>query len=333
MEWMVTNNSNVQAWSDRATPQDYTYSWRGVPLEVMIQLANTVNAHPWFNIPAQANDKYVQQFASLVHTKLNPQLSFYVEYSNETWNGLFAQSGYIQAHGNALGFATDPTLNGADYTAYRSVQIFNIFNSVMAPSSSTSSGQMIRVIASEAANSWLANQSLSFQNAFAHADVLAIAPYFNCSDAATGGFGILGDPSTADEVAAMSVSQVEAILSAHINNCAMQEMQSNAAVAASYGLKMVAYEGGQSLGGFNGAENNTVLNALFETVNRDAHMGTLYAQYLQNWVEAGGDMFVHYRDVAAYTKYGYFGALEYQDQLPSSSPKFTELMIFAGQNP
>ena len=328
MEWMVTNGSSVQQWSDRARPSDYTYSWRGVPLEVMIQLANTLGVKPWFNIPAQANDGYVQQFAAMVQNKLSPALTFYVEYSNETWNTTFTQSAYIQAQGLANGFSTDPTLQRADYTAYRAVQVFNIFQSV-----GTLSQHMIRVIASQAGNSWLSSQTLAFQNAFASADVLAIAPYFNCDDTATGGFGVLGDPSTADQVAAMSVDQVNAIQLAHINGCVLEQMQSNAAVAASYGLKMVGYEGGQSLVGYNGAESNTALTALFVAANRSPQMGPLYAQYLQNWVNSGGDMFVHYSDMGAYAMYGSFGALEYQDQDPSTSPKYTALMTFASQHP
>jgi len=326
MEWMATNGSTVKHWGDRATPEDYTYSWRGVPLEVLIQLANALQARPWFNIPAQASDYYVQQFAHLVQQKLNPSLNFYLEYSNETWNTSFPQSAYIEGQGQALGFSPDPTLAGADYTAYRSVQIFNTFQGIVG------AGRMTRVIASQAANSWLSNQTLQFQNAFNSADVLAIAPYFNCSDAMTGGFGVLGDPSTADQVAAMSISQVEAIQLAHINNCALQEMQSNAAVAASYGLKMVAYEGGQSLVGYNGSENNDAMTQLFGAVNRDSGMAPLYEQYLQNWVNSGGDMFLHYSDTSAYTKYGNFGALEYQDQDPATSPKYQALMNFVSQH-
>jgi hypothetical protein len=328
MEWMLTNGSNVQNWSDRATPADYTYSWRGVPLEVMIQLANAVNAKPWFNIPAKASDDYIRQFATLASQRLNSSLAFYLEYSNETWNTTFSQSAYIQGQGQALGLATNPTQNGAYYTAYRSVQMFNIFQSVFG-----GTARMTRVIASQAANSWLSDQTLGFQNAFASADALAIAPYFNCSDTAAGGFGILGDPSTASQVAAMSVDQVDDIQLAHINNCALQQMQSNASVAHGYGLKMVGYEGGQSLVGFNGAENNTALTAVFKAANRGSRMNPLYVQYLQNWVAAGGDMFVHYSDVGGYAKYGNFGALEYQDQDPNTSPKYQALTTFAAQHP
>jgi hypothetical protein len=326
MEWMNTNGSTMQNWSDRATPSDYTYGWRGVPAEVLIQLANTLQITPWFNVPAKATDSYVQQFATLIQQNLNPGLRFYLEYSNETWNQSFSQSTFVQNQGLAMGFSSDATLSGAQYTAYRSVQIFNLFQNVFG-----GPGPMIRVIASQAANSWLSDQMLSFQNAFATADVLAIAPYFNCSDAAQGGFGMLGDPSTANQVAAMSISQVDSIQDQHINNCVLQQMQTNAAVAAKYGLKLVAYEGGQSLVGYGSAQSNTALTALFTAVNRDSGMRPLYNEYLQNWVSSGGDMFVHYADVSSYTSYGSFGALEYQDQDPGASAKFAALTTFAGQ--
>ncbi|MES1257545.1 MAG: fibronectin type III domain-containing protein, partial [Acidobacteriota bacterium] len=328
MEWMLTNGSNVQNWADRAVPADYTYTRRGVPLEVLIQLAGTANITPWFNIPAKATDDYIRQFATMVSAQLNPSLHFYLEYSNETWNGMFSQNAWIRSQGTSLGFSTDPTLATADYTAWRATGMFSIFQSVFG-----SSSRMVRVIASQAGNSWLSDQTLAFQNAFATADVLAIAPYFNCDDTAAGGFGVLGDPATATQVAAMTADQVIDIELAHINGCAMQQMQSNAAVARKYGIQLVAYEGGQSLAGYNGAENNAALTAVFKTSNRSPRMAALYAQYLQNWITAGGDMFVHFSDVTAFTKYGSWGALEYQDQDPNTAPKYQALTTFAAQHP
>ena len=328
MEWMLTNGSTVHNWSDRATTTDYTWSWRGIPLEVLIQLANATGITPWFNIPAQAADSYVQQFAALVNQQLSPTLNFYLEYSNENWNGTFSQTAWVQAQGLAAGYSTDPTLAGFYFNAVRSAKIFALFDAAL-----SAPARMIRVMAAQAANSWLSDQMLAYQNSFTSADVLAIAPYFNCDDTATGGFGILGDPSTAAQVDAMSVDQVIDIELAHITGCANQQMVTTAAVARKYGLKMVGYEGGQSLVGYNGAENDSVMTGLFKAANRDSRMTALYAQYLANWVAAGGDMFVHYSDVTSYTKYGSWGALEYQDQDPNTAPKYQALMTFAAQHP
>ena len=127
MEWMLTNNSPVQSWSDRPKPSDYTYSLRGVPLEVMVQLANTLNVDPWFNMSHQATNDFVQHFATLVHQQLHSTLRSYVEYSNETWNGMFSQNGYVQNRGLTLQLSPDPVLAESHDTAQRSVEIFQIW--------------------------------------------------------------------------------------------------------------------------------------------------------------------------------------------------------------
>ena len=130
----------------------------------------------------------------------------------------------------------------------------------------------------------------------------------------------------------MSADQVLDIELSHIRNCSLRQMQSNAAVAAKYGLKLFAYEGGQHLVGIMGAENNTALTAVFKAANRSPRMRTLYAEYLQNWKSVGGDLFVHYSDVCAYSKWGNWGALAVQDQTPSSAPKYQALSDFAAQS-
>jgi hypothetical protein len=326
MEWSLVNNSTVQQWSERPAPADYTYSWRGVPLEVQIQLANALKLTPWFHIPAMAGDNYVQNFAAVVNSRLDPSLSFYLEYSNETWNAVFTQNAYVRSQGLALGFSSDPTVATAAYTAYRSTQIFGIVRPALA-----NPARMIRVIASQAENSWLSEQTLLFRNAYQQADALAIAPYFNCSDTATGGYGKLGDPAAVAQQAAFTVDQIIDIEQQHIDGCALQNMRSNAAVARKYGVKMVGYEGGQHLAGWGGAENNSTLTSLFKAANRSPRMYTLYSLYLQNWIAAGGDLFLHFTDVGAYTKWGSWGALEYQDQAPSSSPKFQAISVISSQ--
>jgi len=125
----------------------------------------------------------------------------------------------------------------------------------------------------------------------------------------------------------MSVDQVNNIQLGHINNCAMQQMQSNSSVANRYGVKLVAYEGGESLVGYGGAENNTALTSLFGAASRSSQMTSLYGQYFQNWVNAGGDLFVHYTDVAPFSKWGNFGTLEYQDQDLNTAPKYQALRL------
>ncbi|MBM4037789.1 MAG: hypothetical protein FJ290_04680 [Planctomycetes bacterium] len=81
MDWMHTNGSEVAEWADRPKMSDATWTIRGVPLEVMIDLCNRQLINPWFCMPHKATDDYVRQFATQVRDTLDPTLHVYVEYS------------------------------------------------------------------------------------------------------------------------------------------------------------------------------------------------------------------------------------------------------------
>ena len=52
MEWQDTNRTTLSDWADRPRPgRLHLHRARGVPLEVMIRLANETGTEPWFNIP------------------------------------------------------------------------------------------------------------------------------------------------------------------------------------------------------------------------------------------------------------------------------------------
>lgn len=92
MDWMETNWSPQVEWADRPKVDDFSYAGGasriglGIPLEVLVALANKVGCNPWFNIPCQANDEYIENFATYVRDNLAPGLVANVEFSNETWN-------------------------------------------------------------------------------------------------------------------------------------------------------------------------------------------------------------------------------------------------------
>ena len=97
MDWMATNNSSLSAWSDRPRPDDYTFAWRGAPVEVMVALANEIGADPWFTLPHQATDEHIRAFAEFARDHLDPSRKAYVEYSNEVWNWIFGQTHWALA--------------------------------------------------------------------------------------------------------------------------------------------------------------------------------------------------------------------------------------------
>jgi hypothetical protein len=62
-------------------------------------------------------------------------------------------------------------------------------------------------------------------------------------------------------------------------------------------------------------------------------MKAIYAKYLQAWRDGGGEVFVHYLDCQATSKWGRWGALEYLDQPRAEAPKHDALMEFIAANP
>jgi hypothetical protein len=318
MDWMSTNNSTQTNWTDRPTPADARWSIKGVPVEIMCSLANTIHADPWFNLPHLATDDYMRQFATVVRDQLAPDLHAYLEYSNEVWNGQFLQAGYAQQQGLALGLNTDTYAAESSFTGLRSVQMFTIFEQVLGGAS-----RLKRVLATQAAGWYLGEVELTYNNAYQHADVLAIAPYFGTE---------YGSPANAPTTQNMTVAQLLASINSTELPTVYTWMDANAKLAAKYGLELVAYEGGQSLMGYFGTENNDTLTALYNATNRDAGMGQVYTNYLNTWKSYGGGMFIHYLNCLNNSKWGYWGTLERLDQAPSTAPKYTALQQYIENN-
>ncbi len=317
MDFMATNNSTQVAWSGRPQLKDACYASKGVPLELMIDLANRLNAEPWFCMPHQANDDYIKQFATMVKANLKPNLRAWLEYSNEVWNGSFSQNAYAGKEGQRLKFAEQPWQAAWKYTAHRSVQIFNIWTQVFGGHE-----RFVRVLASQAANTGVAEQILSFEQAAKQADVLAIAHYVGLSVQSA-----LVDGLNENIVAGWSLEQVFA----HINKTVLPQCEAwisaNKKVADQYGLRLVAYEAGQHLVGYAGSENNEKLTQLFLQANADARMGDIYTKSLVMWQRLGGDLICAFNSVGAWSKWGSWGLLQYYDDKPT--PKFKATIDWA----
>ncbi len=318
MDWMQTNGSQQRAWSDRPTPEDATFTTKGVALEWMIDLCNRLQCAPWFCMPHLADDDYIRQFAQLVKARLNPALKIYVEYSNEVWNGQFEQSRWAGAQGIKLGFAEKAWEGAWRYTAYRSVQIFKIWQEVFGGSE-----RLVRVLPSQAANSYVSGQVVEFQETWKHADALAIAPYLSCIVSKTG--------KTLNESIVEKWTVDEAL--DYLETTALPEsvkwIQDNQRVADKYGLKLLAYEGGQHMVGTGGVENNDAITRLLHSANAAPRMAEIYRKYFAAWTRAGGDLFCYFASVSQWSKWGSWGILQFYDSPETSSPKFTATMRWA----
>jgi hypothetical protein len=319
MDLQCTNNSGQVNWSDRPTPDMQTQgSEAGVALEYLIQLANTLDADPWFCMPHQATDDYVRPFARMVKAQLDPNLKVYIEYSNECWNGIFGQARYCRDKGKTLGLSDNDFQAQLRYYSRRSVEIFKIWEEVF-----TGTDRLVRVLAAQSANPWTSGQVIDFEEAYKHADVLAVAPYFG---------NALGDPKTQNEVAQMTVDQVLDKCAAHIkeNDKTIAEQ---ARVAKERGLRLVAYEAGQHLVGYSGAENNKPLEDLFHAANRHPRMKDLYLDYLNGWRQSGGTLAVMFSSTSTWSKWGSWGLIEHHGQPTAEAPKYQAVIEFIENNP
>lgn len=315
MDWAATNNSKLVEWRERPTLQDHSQASKGVAVEYLIAFANTMDAAPWFCLPHRASDDFVRQHARLVKATLKPNLKIYLEYSNECWNGQFEQARYCAAEGKKL------QLSGSAYEAQirfysqRSVEIFKIWEEVFG-----GQDRLVRVIAMQAANPWTGTTALDWRDAFKHADAIAIAPYFGHR---------WGSPKTAAKTVQMTADDLIRELATDVLQ-AKKHMEAYAAIAKKRGLQLLAYEAGQHLAGFQGAENNDQLTKLFHAANRHPGMKQLYADYLQQWNAAGGGLNCIFSSMGRYSKWGSWGLLEHDGQKPEETPKLQAVRAYLG---
>lgn len=319
MDWMATNNSTVQEWADRTTLSEQTQGGEaGVAAEILIELANTTQADPWFCIPHLASDDYVTQLATLVRDQLAPSLKAHVEYSNEVWNGTFSQASYAEQMGLFLGLDASPTAARLKYYSQRSVEIFQIWEQVFGDTS-----RIVRVLAAQSANPWTSTTILNWQSAYLEADALAIAPYFG---------GYLGRSPNAEVTVTWDVDQVLDACDADLGQIATT-LAAHRSEAIQKGLSLIAYEGGQHLVGVGSWQTDPTLNALFDQANIHPRMQTLYEDYMEVWKAAGGEFFVLFNDTSTHSQFGRWGLLEWADQDPTTSSKYQGTFNFVYQNP
>lgn len=308
MEWQRTNSSPQVDWEDRARIGDARWSTdKGVPVEILVDLANGLEADPWFCIPHAASDAYVRSFATAVRERLHPDRKVFVEYTNESWNSMFGQSSHLRDAGLERGLSEDAFLAQIRFYSVRSVQVMNIFEEVFGGTS-----RLVRVAGSQAASPWVSEKILEWKGAHVSFDALGIAPYFG---------GSFGKPETAVDVSSWSTDRLMDALEEEIDGQNREWIAAQAQVARKYGLELVAYEGGQHLVGFNGAENDGLLTDLFIATNRSPRMYDLYARHLRHWAAEGGGLFVAFNDVGQPSKWGSWGALEFLAQPPDGAPK------------
>lgn len=322
MDWQRTNSTDADprrtfTCLDRTLPSSASQGTSaGVSIERMVDLANRVDADPWFTIPHEASIEWVRCHARIVAARLEPGLTPRYEFSNETWNPQFRAYGALEAEGMAAGLGDgDGFLALQQRHAQRHVAAMNAIGPIFDAAGRT----VIRVLSGQAANAWVLDQRLGSAGAAAVTDEIAIAPYVHVAGRN------LFDPVDAAEVATWSRSQLFAALDVALTGEVDGWIRDHVALAATWKRRLVTYEGGQHLAGDTADD---ALTTLLTGVNRGGRMETMYLKYLDLWRRLSrGSLFMHFTDVGPATRYGSWGALETAEQ--STSPKYAALVAYS----
>ncbi len=316
MDLMKTNNSPVSTWSQRTTKEYFSQTTNnGIAYEYMIDLCNRLNKDLWVCIPHQADDNFIQNFATLLRDGVEPERKIYVEYTNEAWNSIFSQNQYCNIQGALLGFSGQAWEQGWKFYAKRTADCHRIFETVFG----ASNPRLVKVVATQASNSWLGNQIMTFYNSNTYnptgvkANALAIAPYFGAS--------IADSIGNAGSVSSITVDQIVKSMHAQVYSVTAKNVAEYITVAKKYGVDLIAYEGGQHLVA-NTYQNDTMLTNKLIAANRHPLMQTIYCDMFNVWFNNGGKEFFNFSSIYNPGKYGSWGVLEHSEQSLRSSYKW-----------
>lgn len=346
MDWMQTNNSTESRFIDRPKPSDYTWALRGVPVEVMIALCNSLDADGWFTLPHLANNDYVRQFAQMVHQGLDTDRRAWVEYSNEMWNWSFGQAHWAEDQGKAR---WGEQYSWVQYYALRSTEVAAIWTDVYG---ADADDRLVRVISSQTGYFGLEPYILEAPLVMGEGkaapatsfDAYAITGYFSgdlgfetkadtvrgwvddsvaAAEQAAADQGLVGDeaavfvadhrfdqalPKAAQELRDGSVTGNSG---SSLKWNTDEAFPYHADIARKHGLALVMYEGGTHVVGIGEKVNDELLAAFFAELNYSDEMASIYGDLLKAWADVSDAPFNHYVDVAKSSKWGSWGAMRH----------------------
>ena len=337
MDWMGTNGSEQTTWKGRPQEHDafYAYYLGGVPVEVMVDLANEVGADPWFNMPHMADDDYIRRFANYVRDHLDPRLKAYVEYSNEVWNWQFAQAGWAMEQANARW-----NMEGGDgwvqIAGMRAAQMAQIWTEVFGDATKD---RLVRVIGTQTgwlgleesvlgSPNWVAEDP-AHRPPFSYFDAYAITGYFGLDgDADIMSLRILDWLDVSEDFATQALAQE--LRDSSVKALITKYYPYHAAVAARHGLDLVMYEGGTHVVGVESWTENERLTDFLTRFNYSPEVAGIYREILDGWRDAGGTLFNAFLDVYSPSRWGSWGHLRH---LEDANPRWDVLMDYNKNTP
>ena len=319
MGWQETNTSDIVTWSQRRDSRDVRQGSgsegtpsepiaNGVSVEYMVALANDLDADPWFNMPYQADDDFVRNFAGYVAENLEPGRTVYVEWANEVWNfGFgFEASQWVAERARAAGL--DPDYGQWIVAGQEAKRDLDIWTQVFAGQPDL---RLVRVGAGWAAVDWVTNEVL--ENMGGSFDAIAIAPYITPTDEQRAGYS---GSTTVDRVIADSRTNIATSVAWTTNHA---QLAADWSARLGREILLVAYEGGAHLDGRGAAYQNA-----FYAAGLDPRMGEVYRDYLRGLQAAGLDVYLDFQFTgqAGAAPWGDFAKLHRMDEPLSGAYRY-----------
>jgi hypothetical protein len=303
LDWQLTNLNLKNDWNYRTRVEDSSQvTGDGVAIENMVRLANEARVDPWFLMPYNADDIYIEKFARTVHDQLDPRRTVYIELGNEVWNDLFESTQQARNEGLSAGLApaNDPGNAQVRRYAQKVRNTMRIWTRVFGDRPN----KLVRVAATINVNPDFVRTILSFEDMPRWIDALATAPYIHLDLAGRGA-------ADTDWVFAQMDGAIKETIDAAAKN---------KAVAAEYGKRYISYEGGQHL--------ITSDLDLAKKVQRDPRMAVVYQHYLAAWKTRIGDQLTLYASTSPISEAGAWGLREYAGQPEAETPKLRAVQAF-----
>ena len=332
-DWQSTNFPTNVDWSRNVQTADQAF-WgvegRGMPYELMVEMANQTRSDLWINIPHTASDSFMQAAAAYVHAHLDPDLKVYVEFSNEYWTTIFDQYDYFVKGGQAA-FGTARFAAGQFYGT-EAANMADIFAAEFGANSN-----QLRPILTVDNGMFNTGEAERMLKAPSFVKQGGTAPVSHDFDAiATDGYlsWYAPDPGTAAMIydwmtdADGGFGRARDFLINQLNTELLPSWQKGKALANKYGLEFLVYEGGALL--LNDAANSDpVLTDFALRFTQSLELKQVYDAEMAAWATVGTGPFAWYADVGRGGPWGDYGHWKGIDFTPD--PR-TEVITDANAN-
>jgi hypothetical protein len=330
-------STKATTWANRAQVSNAFWGGpNGVPYEICIALANYIGARPWLNISYDASNAFITSLAT--YAMANSQNPPIIELGNELWNTVFPGIGWANTLASAL-FGTSNYNQFEWELAWYGVKVANVAQQFYNVYGSSYANGVTVSLGGQAAGSYMFPQqqalginpsgppwstyggTIPYQQTPAKIGAVHVAPYFGLT-------GPSGSGQVATDLATMAAdttwdiffnqqtgsgTQLSSTPSGGYVANAVAGITANVAAlgsGSSYHYPIFIYESASGWAGYPNYVNGSAVVNMFNAVNRDARMGTLYTSYYTSLASAGAAVMNVFSDVGVYGQYGEWGILE-----------------------